>query len=450
MNVPLDRSLWALTQASNKAGGRFVADAAGCLDLQRFGAAPGASEPLRGCSVLISADRQLPAVQALLALDGIARRVLLCPPDLRPDDVQAVMSEASVDAVVSDGTGPAVRAGVAIQPVPDGPPLERTHDTEWLLFTSGTTGRPKLVVHSLASLAGPLQEGPAAPDLVWSTFYDVRRYGGLQILLRALLGGGSMVLSQSGEPIGQFLRRAGEGGVTHLLGTPSHWRLVLMSGMADQVTPKYVRLSGEVADQAILDKLAAAFPQAAIVHAFASTEAGVGFEVRDGLAGFPASYVGATGMAAEIRVVDGSLQLRSSRTASRYLDDRGSLADAEGFVDTGDVVTRVGNRFLFAGRREGIVNVGGQKVHPEEVEAVMSRHPFVQAVRVFARSSPVTGAIVAAELVMHSNAPAFAVVRDEVLDLCRSVLAPHKVPASIRQVDTIAIAASGKVARPRA
>ncbi len=445
-----DTSLWGLTEAAGLTGRRFVADAAGQLDLQRFRVAPGADATLRGQSVLISADRQLPAVQALLALDGVARRVLLCPPDLRPDDVPAVMVEASVDAVVSDGTGPAVRAGMAVQPIPAGPPTERTTSTEWLLFTSGTTGRPKLVVHSLASLAGPLHEGPAAPDLVWSTFYDVRRYGGLQILLRALLGGGSLVLSQYGEPMDRFLRRAGEASVTHLLGTPSHWRLVLMSGMADQVSPRYVRLSGEVADQAILDKLAAAFPQAAIVHAFASTEAGVGFEVRDGLAGFPASYVGAAGMAADICVVDGLLRLRSSRTGSRYLSDRGSLADAEGFVDTGDVVDRVGDRYLFAGRREGIVNVGGHKVHPEEVEAVMTRHPSVQVARAFARPSPVTGAIVAAEVVLHPDAPAFATVREEVLDLCRAVLPPYKVPASLRPVDSIAIAPSGKIARPRA
>ncbi len=445
-----DHSLWGRTEAAGLARSRFVADAAGRLDLQGFAKGAGAATTLRGQSVMISADRQLPAVQALLALDGVARRVLLCPPDLRPDDVEAVMAEANVDAVVGDGTGPAARAGMPMQPIPAGPQPGRTNATEWLLFTSGTTGRPKLVVHSLASLAGPLQEGPAATDLVWSTFYDVRRYGGLQILLRALLGGGSLVLSQSGEKMGEFLHRAGQAGVTHLLGTPSHWRLVLMSGAADQVTPQYVRLSGEVADQVILDKLAAAFPQVAIVHAFASTEAGVGFEVKDGLAGFPVSYVGAAGMAAEIRIVDGSLRLRSSRTGSRYLGDRGTLADADGFVDTGDVVERVGDRYLFAGRREGIVNVGGQKVHPEEVEAVMARHPAVQVARVFARSSPVTGAIVAAEVVMRSDAPAFATVRDELLDLCRSALPPHKVPASIRQVDSIAIAPSGKVTRPRA
>jgi len=76
--------------------------------------------------------------------------------------------------------------------------------------------------------------------------------------------------------------------------------------------------SGEIADQAILDSLKARFPDAAIGHAYASTEAGVGFEVTDGLEGFPASYVGRPGPV-EMKVTDGTLHIRSPRTASGYV-----------------------------------------------------------------------------------------------------------------------------------
>ena len=187
------------------------------------------------------------------------------------------------------------------------------------MLTSGTTGVPKMVVHTLAGLTASFAAKPPDPSVVWATFYDIRRYGGLQIFLRAVLGGASLVLSSAGEPVADHLARLAEQGVTHVLGTPTHWRRALMSPAIKKISPRYVRLSGEIADQAILDGLRAAFPQAVVSHAFASTEAGVAFEVSDGLAGFPAAYVGETRDGVEMKVEDGSLRIRSPRTASRYV-----------------------------------------------------------------------------------------------------------------------------------
>ena len=77
-----------------------------------------------------------------------------------------------------------------------------------------------------------------------------------------------------------------------------------------------------------------------------------------------------------MKIEDGSLRIRSTRTARRYLGgERAALADADGFVDTGDMVELRGDRYYFVGRAGGIINVGGLKVHPEEVEAVINRHP---------------------------------------------------------------------------
>ena len=69
-----------------------------------------------------------------------------------------------------------------------------------------------------------------------------------------------------------FFKRVGDIGVTHISGTPSHWRRALMSSAAGRIAPRYVRLSGEIADQAILNRPRNVYPNAAIVHAFASTE----------------------------------------------------------------------------------------------------------------------------------------------------------------------------------
>ena len=115
-----------------------------------------------------------------------------------------------------------------------------------------------------------------------------------------------------------------------------------------------VRLSGEIADQAILDHVRACYPGARIAHAFASTEAGVGFVVEDGLAGFPASLLTQRGVEVELKVEEGSLRIRSARTAIRYLGSPGEpLADGDDFVDTGDIVELRGARYHFVGRRGG-------------------------------------------------------------------------------------------------
>jgi len=277
----------------------------------------------------------------------------------------------------------------------------------------------------------------------------MRRYGGLQIFLRAMLGGGSMVLSSAEEPVGDFLTRAGRHGVTHISGTPSHWRRTLMSSHADKMAPRYMRMSGEIADQAVLDHLRSAFPDADIAHAFASTEAGVAFAVGDGLAGFPAEYLGRRG-AVDLRVVDGSLRIKSGGNALGYLgDDAPALLDAEGFVDTGDMVEPRDGRYFFVGRRGGVINIGGQKVHPEEVEAAINSHPGVRMSLVKARHNPITGAIVVAEVVVKSpsEAPEMEALKGEILEQCRTALARHKVPATIRFVPAIEVGASGKIAR---
>src|SRR5208283_2835099 len=122
-------------------------------------------------------------------------------------------------------------------------------------LTSGTTGGPKIVRHTFRSLTGAIlpDEWLAQPP-IWSTFYDIRRYGGLQIFLRAITCGYSMVLSDSREPVTHFLARLSAHGVTHMSGTPSHWRRALMSANVDVLTLSYVRLSGEIADQKIIDR----------------------------------------------------------------------------------------------------------------------------------------------------------------------------------------------------
>ena len=221
---------------------------------------------------------------------------------------------------------------------------------------------------------------------------------------------------------------------------------------ARTIAPRYIRLSGEIADQGILNALRAFYPEAKISHAFASTEAGVAFEVTDELEGFPASIVDSEDDV-EIRIDDGLLRLRSKRTAIRYLGGDGSaVAGDDGFVNTGDVVERRGDRYYFLGRRSGAINVGGLKVYPEEVEAAINRHPKVRMSMVRSTKSPITGSLVAADVVVKDKSGTAAGaelvdIKREILQLCHNSLASYKVPATIRFVPALEIAGAGKVAR---
>jgi acyl-CoA synthetase (AMP-forming)/AMP-acid ligase II len=445
-------------------------------ELASGSASGGSISKLRDRSVLVATKEQLTAALALLELDGVASRLILCPPDFPAEYLSYVVDAAAVDAVVFDqmfdrgAPAPeipfAVRCSPKIKPgiCDHRPDRNPPRQTEWVLLTSGTTGRPKLVAHTLESLTGAIEEvSKPAGTVVWSTFYDIRRYGGLQIFLRAILTGASMVFSSATEPVADFLTRAGAHGVTHISGTPSHWRRELMSPAARKIAPEYIRLSGEIADQDILNRLHSCYPQARITHAFASTEAGVGFAVNDGLAGFPAHFVERSSAGVEMRVVDGSLRIRSTRAASCYLgQEHATFFDADGFVDTGDMVELRGDRYYFVGRRDGVINVGGLKVHPEEVEAVINRHPRVRMSLVQARKNPLTGALVVADVVLEQlpdgapgGAPDHAPepndeLRRELLQFCANALPRHKVPAAISIVPNLAVAATGKLARRHA
>src|SRR5260370_21127016 len=144
------------------------------------------------------------------------------------EHLRSIFATASVDCIVGDAraTEPAAE-GVecfvtcASTLAPGAPERRAGEHTEWILLTSGTTGVPKLVVHNLASLAGAMTgRVTLGQQSVWSTFYDIRRYGGLRIFPRAMLCGGSMLLTIVGDPVAGLLTRFVTPAVSHISSTP--------------------------------------------------------------------------------------------------------------------------------------------------------------------------------------------------------------------------------------
>jgi acyl-coenzyme A synthetase/AMP-(fatty) acid ligase len=118
------------------------------------------------------------------------------------------------------------------------------------------------------------------------------------------------------------------------------------------------------------------------------------------------------------------------------------------------MVEQRGDRYYFLGRRSGVINVGGLKVHPEEVEASINRHPSVLMSCVRSRRNPITGALVVADVVLrrheNSNNGNGRKLEQEILKICRETLPRHKVPVSLRFVETLAVAQTGKMERQNA
>jgi acyl-coenzyme A synthetase/AMP-(fatty) acid ligase len=112
-------------------------------------------------------------------------------------------------------------------------------------------------------------------------------------------------------------------------------------------------------------------------------------------------------------------------------------------------------RYHFMGRMGGVINVGGLKVYPEEVESVLNADPRVRMSLVRARRNPITGAVVVADVVLAETAGAAPadspeLVKSDLLNACRRTLAAHKVPAMLRFVESLEFNAAGKLVRPGA
>jgi acyl-CoA synthetase (AMP-forming)/AMP-acid ligase II len=394
-------------------------------------------------------------MQALVALDGRVAGLMLLSYNLPDDQVAGLARAAGCNAILTNRAaalqGQAGFDGLTIldaAPALTGQAGPAGQQTQWLLTTSGTTGLPKIISHSLQGLAlavrqTRLRQPETVP--VWGHVIDPARLAGLLVMLQGLIGGGRLVVADPAASLAEQVAALVAGGVTHLSGTPTLWRRILMIPEHRALALTQVTLGGEIADGATLRTLAGSYPGARISHIYASTETGQGFSVIDGRPGFPADWLQAApgGLALQIR--EGILWLQPPPGA-RDLRRSGVEMDADGFIRTGDLVEHQGDRVLFLGRESGLINVAGIKVWPEVVEAVIKSVPGVGLVLVSARKSPVTGALVMAEVQAEAGVDQ-AGLKSAILAACRAELPREAVPAILRFVSDMSINAAGKIQR---
>lgn len=394
---------------------------------------------LASASVALQFSNTCELLIHLVALDGFVREILLLPPCLAGSPLTDVISNVSVSCLLNEN-------GVSTFAPEPAAAAAKDDQTQWLFTTSGTTGSPKVFSHTLRSLTATTRTAHSpGREFRWGLAYQAHRFAGMQVVLQALISGDTLVIPPSSDlaPMAEcFIKHR----VNTLSATPSQWRNMLSQGALRQCSLQQITLGGEIADQAILSTLAREFPTARIVHIYASTEAGVGFSVADGKAGFPEAWLG-QGPPLELKISDtGSLLIRGP-ALSRSESLRSRLTP-DGYLDTEDGVQLSNGRVHFLGRATGIINVGGNKVHPEEVENVVREIPEVQNALVSARSSPIMGQIVLLEVQAGNlSVDASKALKRRIRDHCRKHLPNYKVPALINIVETLAVADSGKVER---
>lgn len=351
----------------------------------------------------------------LIAGDGFCTHLLLLPEDISPSTVPQFS-----------------------------PTSNATLHTEWLLATSGTTGTPKLISHSLASLCSSLKHAPeTGAQYRWGLLYDPCRFAGIQVALQALCCGSELVLPPQGDFNAQ-IKALLAAQVNALSATPTLWRKLLIDGRIDGCPLRQITLGGEIVDQKLLDYLQQKFPTARISHIYAATEIGVGFTVTDGCAGFPLSFVDEGVGGNKLRIDTDNrlwLQAKVSPTAGANQE-----RDAAGFLNSHDQVEVRGNRVFFLGRDNGTINVGGNKVHPERVEGVLRELAEVLEARVQDKKNPFTGEIVVADIVTV-QVDGDEALRQTILDHCRHRLEAWQVPALIRFVNQLDTSPAGKLNR---
>lgn len=406
-------------------------------------------------NLVIHTDSLLDAIPTILAADGAAKKIGLFSPDLHFSDLLDIISPMGASSILTHTcglNGKSTSEGFYFNSIKDILlPSERTNSssnlitTNWILTSSGTTGKPKLVQHTLESLTRTTQTKPSkGAGQIWGLLYDFTRFAGFQVVLQSLLSGATLVAPNLKHGLADALDKLFNSGCTHLSATPTLWRKILLLPESQHLNLRQITIGGEIVDRRLLIALASAYPNARITHIYASTEAGVGFSVKDGKPGFPLSYLDSPPNEIRIKIKNDRLWILNSHVSDCYLGGEGKFGKA-GWVDTGDNVCIEGDRIIFLGRASGIINVGGNKFYPEQVEDCLLQHPQIEMAHVFSKPNPITGALAAAEIVTKDDNLDMSTA--DIVKYLSQKLPKHMIPFFITFVDKLSTNIAGKIER---
>jgi long-chain acyl-CoA synthetase len=388
--------------------------------LDALGVAPGSV-------VLIEGTFSPKSCALLLAL--LERRAIAVP--VTPGErVHRAQFEAISQAQFSIGLDPSDQVTVERHARTVDHPLLRTlHERGnpgLIIFSSGSSGTPKAVVHDF-SLVLEKFRAPRQKKCVL-TFLLFDHIGGIDTLMNTLANGGMVVTTPSRDP--EVVCALVQRHRVHTLPTsPTFLNLLLLSEAYRRYelsSLQVIAYGTEPMPLPTLTRLAEVFPHAKLVQTYGLSELGV---LRSRSRPDGSLWLSFSNDGFETQVRDGVLWVRTKTAMLGYLNAP-DLFDADGWFNTQDAVEVDGPWVRILGRASDLINVGGQKVYPAEVEAVLLQLPNVADVAVYGEKSPLTGHFVAARvnLVEPEALDAF---KKRLRAFCREKLAPYKIPVRI-------------------
>ena len=397
---------------------------------------------------------------AALAFLGVASAAACAPlnPAYTAGELAFYLDDLHAGALVTDGCSPAAldeatRRGMAVvdlRALQPGDARPRTPtDVALVLHTSGTTGRPKQIplthanlCHSAANVARTLALAPEDRCVGVMPLFHI--HGLVAALLASLHAGGSIVCTPGLDPA-RFLGWAAELGATWYTAVPTMHQAILGAARASDVRPRLrlIRSSSAPLPPTVMEELETTF-DAPVIEAYGMTEAS--HQMASNPLPPAARKPGSVGLAAgpEVGIMDahGTL-LPAGEIGEVVVRGVTIFAGPDDWFHTGDQGVLDEDGYLtLTGRLKELVNRGGEKISPREVDEVLLEHPHVARAVAFAVPHPTLGEDIAAAIV--ASAPLDV---DEVRAFVAARLAPHKVPQRIVVVDALPAGATGKVQR---
>lgn len=312
--------------------------------------------------------------------------------------------------------------------------------TNWsiTLFTSGTTGRPKKISHNLDNLTRFVRKDSKHDNNIWAFAYNPTHFAGLQVFFQAFYNFNTIV-NLNNVDNSRFDDIFDRNQITNISATPTFYRYIIPSLKTVHLSVTKCTMGGEKFDSSITQLLKKNFPNAKFVNIYASTEAGSLFS-SDG----------------DFFYIPEKIKDRVSISESSELLIHKSLLGSGDYINTdnsdwyftGDIVEAELslNRFKIVSRNTEMINVGGYKVNPHEIEFFIKQIEGITDVSVYGRKNSVTGNIIAADVVkLDSFDEEF--IKDEIRNYLKHKLQEWKIPRIVKFVDNLKVGRTGKKVR---